>query len=71
MRLFGERQKDAVWNYRSFVEDDIELGKRDELVGGGLKRYLTLSGSKDREAYDERILGSGEFVEHLLSVLSA
>jgi putative transposase len=65
LQLFGERRKHAVMKYRSFVEDGIELGKRDELVGGGLKRYLTLSGSQDREAYDERVLGSGEFVEHL------
>ena len=35
------------------------------LVGGGLKRYLTYSGTNDHEAYDERVLGSGEFVEHI------
>jgi hypothetical protein len=41
------------------------LGKRDELVGGGLKRYLVLSGPTDYQACDETILGSGDFVEQL------
>ena len=39
--------------------------EEDSLVGGGLKRYLTYSGINDHEAYDERVLGSGEFVEHI------
>jgi putative transposase len=65
LHLFSERRKDAVRKYRSFVEDGIGLGKRAELVGGGLKRYLALSGSRDCEAYDERVLGSGDFVERL------
>jgi putative transposase len=48
-----------------FVADGIPLGRRDELVGGGLKRYIKLSGSSESEAYDERVLGCGEFVEQL------
>jgi len=63
--LFDEHRKCARAKYRAFVADGIALGRRDELVGGGLKRYLKFSGVADFQAYDERILGSGEFVEHL------
>jgi REP element-mobilizing transposase RayT len=62
---FGNRKGSARKKYRSFIEDGIRHGKRDELVGGGLRRSLKLSGSDECEAYDERILGSGEFVERL------
>jgi len=63
--LFDEHRKRARERYRDFVADGIALGRRDELVGGGLKRQLKLSGDGDFQAYDERILGSGYFVEHL------
>lgn len=63
--LFDEHRKRAREKYQKFVADGIPLGRRDELVGGGLKRQLKLSGSGEFQAYDERILGSGEFVEHL------
>jgi putative transposase len=65
LQLFDDNKKRALKKYREFVKDGIALGKRDELVGGGLKRYLKLSGSQDFEAYDERILGSGDFVEEI------
>ena len=63
--MFDSRKGNARKKYRSFVEDGIRLGKRDELVGGGLRRSLKLSGSEEYEAYDQRILGSGNFVEQL------
>jgi len=65
LQIFDGNKKRAVRKYRGFVAEGIVLGKRDELVGGGLKRSLKFSGSQDFEAYDERILGSGEFVEQL------
>ncbi|MBJ6751479.1 transposase [Geomonas anaerohicana] len=65
LQLFANNSADAVTRYRQFVADGIALGKRDELVGGGLKRHLKLSASRDFEAYDERVLGSGQFVEQL------
>ena len=40
-------------------------GKRNELVGGGLLRSLKMAGFEEVQAYDERVLGSGEFVEQL------
>lgn len=63
--LFDNREWSARKKYRSFVEDGIRQGKRDELVGGGLRRSRKLSGSEEYEAHDERILGSGNFVEQL------
>jgi hypothetical protein len=63
--LFDDDQKKASKKYRDFVTDGIALGRRDELVGGGLKRRITLPGPQDFEAYDERILGSGDFVEEV------
>ncbi len=68
LQLFDNRKGSARKKYRSFVEDGIRQGKRDELVGGGLRRSRRLSGSEDYEAYDERILGSGNFVEQLQQV---
>ena len=63
--MFHENMKVARSRYRDFVADGIALGKRDELVGGGLKRHLKFAGVQEFEAYDERVLGSGEFVEYL------
>ena len=63
--MFDEVPKTARRKYRDFVAEGVPLGRRNELVGGGLKRRLALSGPQDFEAYDERILGSGEFVEEV------
>jgi len=68
LQMFGKRKERARKLYRTFIEDGIKQGKRDELVGGGLRRSLKLSGAKEQQAYDERILGSGEFVEQLQRV---
>jgi len=64
-QLFDNRKKSARKKYRLFIEDGICQGRREELVGGGLRRSQTLSGSEGIEAYDDRILGSGKFVERL------
>lgn len=61
---FSRNKAHSRQAYREFIIDGIEAGRRDELVGGGLKRsHLAREGSIDLEAFDERILGSGEFVE--------
>ncbi|MFQ6079592.1 MAG: transposase [Thermodesulfobacteriota bacterium] len=62
---FGPRIAVSRRRYRNFVKDGISQGKREELVGGGLWRTLKLTGYEEVRAYDERILGSGEFVEGL------
>jgi REP element-mobilizing transposase RayT len=63
--MFDTQKMRARKKYLGFVEDGIRQGKRDELVGGGLRRSRKLSGSEEYEAYDDRILGSGSFVEQL------
>ncbi|WP_236021913.1 transposase [Geomesophilobacter sediminis] len=63
LAMFGAQKGRARKLYRAFVADGIALGRRDELVGGGLKRLLKLSAMNGFETYDERILGSGGFVE--------
>ena len=70
LRMFDVRKVSARKKYRAFIENGISKGRRDELVGGGLRRSLKLSGSEEYEAYDARILGSGSFVEQLQQVLA-
>lgn len=62
---FGKRATTARAKYQVFVADGISMGKRDELVGGGLRRVLKLAGDELITAYDDRILGSADFVEQL------
>jgi len=38
LRLFGKKTLAARWQYRGYVEKGIALGKRDDLIGGGLTR---------------------------------
>ena len=59
--------------YRHFVKQGLEQGTRPELQGGGLiksaggKKAALLGRKKeDRELSDERILGSGDFVDQVL-----
>jgi REP element-mobilizing transposase RayT len=63
---FGKGRTRALRGYRQFVADGVAAGHRDDLIGGGLKRSL-LGNDDNREisAFDERILGSGDFVEML------
>jgi hypothetical protein len=64
--LFDRNKRSARQKYRDFVIDGIKNGRRDELVGGGLRRSsLDASCSSDYETFDQRILGSSEFVECL------
>ncbi|HPJ67596.1 MAG TPA: transposase [Desulfobacteraceae bacterium] len=71
---FGKTEGEARKKYRSYVEKGIELGRRPELVGGGLIRSLggwdevkklKLKG-KERIKSDQRILGESEFVSDIL-----
>ena len=72
---FGRRAGPARTAYRAFVEAGIPLGRRPELVGGGLIRSLggwtavqALRRGAARRKGDERILGDAGFV---LAVLEA
>jgi hypothetical protein len=71
--LFGVRKKKAMGAYRRFITEGIDVGRRPELVGGGLIRSLggwskviSLRKRGEKEEYDSRVLGSGEFVESIL-----
>ncbi len=67
LERFSNSRVRSVRGYRQFVADGIAAGRREDLVGGGLKRSLLGSlMSREVTAYDERILGSGEFVEMLI-----
>jgi REP element-mobilizing transposase RayT len=70
---FGATEKAARAAYRLFVGEGVGQGRRPELVGGGLIRSLggwsevkSLRKLGIRELGDDRILGSGEFVERVL-----
>jgi lambda repressor-like predicted transcriptional regulator len=59
--------------YRGYVAEGEALGRRPELVGGARRRgsgeWSSASGQRRRsetESTDERILGSGDFVERVL-----
>ena len=71
---FGSREGQAKLAYLRFVEEGLALGRRPELVGGGLARsaggWSEVRSQRQRRelpASDERILGSGDFVERVLS----
>jgi hypothetical protein len=73
LTYFGNRRREAVQKYEEFIEGGISQGRRPELVGGGLIRslggwsqVLSLRRKGDKIPSDQRILGSGEFVEELL-----
>ena len=65
LELFGRNVTSARKNYRQFVAAGIKAGRRDDLVGGGLKRSQGDRDNSEYESYDERVLGSGDFVDSL------
>ncbi|MBI5446369.1 MAG: transposase, partial [Deltaproteobacteria bacterium] len=73
---FGDTEDQARQRYEAFVRAGVEEGSRPELVGGGLRRscgaWLERPGRRRGEeqeqlAYDERVLGSPEFVHDILA----
>ncbi len=74
LAYFGKRRKNAVEKYEAFVEQGIARGRRPELVGGGLigslggwSQVLSLRRIGSKVFSDERILGSSEFVQEIIS----
>lgn len=57
---FGQSASKARRNYFDFVQDGIAQGKREDLVGGGLKRSLMgqVETISDIEIFDERAGGT-------------
>jgi len=71
--LFGKTVGSARRSYLAFVNKGIGLGRRPDLVGGGLIRSFggwsalkAVRSSGLRIMGDERILGSSDFVESVL-----
>lgn len=74
LSYFSSKKKRAVMLYEQFLAEGVALGKRPELVGGGLIRslggwstVLSLRRRDTHAASDERILGSSDFVLDLFS----
>jgi hypothetical protein len=70
---FGNGPKEAARAYRRYLAQGVALGKRPDLVGGGLIRSLggwsqvrSLRASRSEVRADARILGSGDFVERMI-----
>ncbi len=73
LRLFGDREFLARREYRRFVEAGVALGKRNDLIGGGLIRssggWEELKDLRRQGVLfksDERMLGDSGFVESVL-----
>jgi hypothetical protein len=73
LNQFGEGKKQSVRAYRKFMAEGEGLGRRPELVGGGLIRslggwskVLSLRSRGEEIEHDSRILGSGEFVQGVI-----
>lgn len=71
---FAASRTEAILRYEWFIREGRFQGRRSDLVGGGLIRssggwsqVLSLRRKGTRVASDERILGSSEFVQELLS----
>ena len=69
---FAGAKRGAMRGYWEFIRDGLAEGRRPELTGGGLIRsrggwsqVLALRSKGARESSDERILGSGEFVDRI------
>jgi chromosomal replication initiation ATPase DnaA len=71
---FGRTLQTARQNYREFVAAGFTQGRRPDLVGGGLRRSAgawhllqPLKRGRERWAFDQRILGSSDFVTQVLT----
>ena len=74
LKWFGETVGEARRAYRKYISEGVEEGQRPDLVGGGLVRsqggwsaVKAMRHSGNIEKSDERILGSGGFVETVLT----
>ncbi|HAK59545.1 MAG TPA: hypothetical protein DCO77_04070 [Nitrospiraceae bacterium] len=74
LQQFGTKKRAARKEYRQFVERGLSEGRNEELTGGGLIRsrggwsqVLSERRRGQKEEADERILGSGDFVDAILT----
>jgi putative transposase len=73
LNQFGREARESIRAYRKFMEEGKGLGRRPELVGGGLVRslggwskVLSLRSRGEEVEHDSRILGSGDFVQGVM-----
>jgi hypothetical protein len=73
LKLFGSTKRKSLRNYESFIEAGMNQGRRPELIGGSLVRSVggwsslkALRKQRVQAKGNERILGSGAFVERVL-----
>ncbi|OGS23536.1 MAG: hypothetical protein A2314_03260 [Elusimicrobia bacterium RIFOXYB2_FULL_50_12] len=78
LRQFSEREKSAKEAYSKYIEEGFAQGRIAELSGGGLVRsqggwskVMAMRRRQQREEYDERILGGGDFVNSILKETEA
>ncbi len=71
--LFGGTHRARRQRYQKFIADGVGQGQRPEFQGGGLRRSVggwegvaRLRRGREAWAADERVLGSGPFVERIL-----
>lgn len=69
LSFFGKQKNAAINKYLQFIKDGIDMKTDARFSGGGLKRSLNYPDiyPKEKQFYDDRILGSGDFVLTLLS----
>jgi len=75
LSIFGQ-DRCGRRNYQRYVQKGVKLGRRRELVGGGLVRslggwseVLALRSRDEKQRSDQRILGDSEFVQDVISGL--
>ncbi|MBL0059347.1 MAG: transposase [Elusimicrobia bacterium] len=73
LNRFGKRESSSIAGYRQFLKEGWGMGRREDLMGGGLRRsaggwqaLLAMRRNKDYQRGDERILGDGDFVNEVL-----
>jgi hypothetical protein len=76
LSYFGENHRQGRSSYLLYVRKGAGLGRRPELVGGGLVRSLGgwsevmgLRKRGEKQISDQRILGDGDFVQEVVSDL--
>lgn len=68
LAYFSQSRKVAIKRYLNFLKDGLSL--REDFDGGGLSRSLQLSNyPREKQVFDDRVLGDGDFVEAVLGDL--
>lgn len=69
LSFFGATKGKSRKAYAVFMAEGLSRENGTDLSGGGLKRSLALSGGclQEKQAFDDRILGLGHFVERLVA----